>query len=67
MLFLTFLVAILNSTNNTVKYEALVLGLHKAISLNAFVLKVVGDLDIVVRKVRNTIHYFSPHLKSYQQ
>lgn len=53
--------------NNTDEYEALLLGLHKEISLNVVALKVVGDSEIVVRQVRNTIHFFSPHLKSYQQ
>jgi len=43
------------------------LGLQKAISFNVVALKVVGDSEIVVRQVRNTIHYLSPHLKSYQQ
>lgn len=54
-------------TNNVAKYEALLLGLQKAINLNVVVLKVVGDSEIVVRQVRNTIHCLSPHLKSYQQ
>ena len=52
-------------SNNIAEYEALVLGLQKAISLNMVVLKVVGDSEIVVRQVCNTIHYFSLHLKSY--
>jgi hypothetical protein len=30
-------------------------------------LKVFRDFEIIVRKVRNTIHYNSPHLKNYQQ
>lgn len=34
---------------NTVEYEALVLGLDKAINLIVAVLKVVGDSEIVVR------------------
>jgi len=54
-------------TNNIANYEALLLGLHKALNLNVAMLKVVGDSKIVVRQVRNTIHYVSPHLKSYQQ
>lgn len=54
-------------TNNISEYEALMVGLQKAISLNMVVLKVVVDSEIVVRQVRNTIHYLSPHLKSYQQ
>jgi len=43
------------------------LGLQKAISLNVVTLKVVGDSEIMVGKVRNTINYLSPHLKIYQQ
>ena len=30
-------------------------------------MKVFGDSEIIVRKVRNTIHCNSPHLKNYQQ
>ena len=52
---------------NIIEYKSLMLGLHKAISLNVVTLKVVGDLETVVWKVHNTIHYLSPHLKSYQQ
>ena len=29
-------------------------------------MKVYGDSEIVVKKIRNEIHYISPHLKSYQ-
>ena len=53
-------------TNNTTKYEALVLGLKKAIEIKVRNLKVFGDSEIVVRQVRNTIHCLSPHLKGYQ-
>lgn len=53
--------------NNIVEYEALVLGLQKAINLNVVAHKVVGYSQIVVWKVHNTIHFLSPHLKSYQQ
>ena len=35
--------------NNTAEYEALILGLQKALNLNVAMLKVVGDSDIVVR------------------
>eukprot|EP00253_Pinus_taeda_P017659 PITA_17659 len=54
-------------TNNTIEYEAPVLGLQNTISLNVVVLKVVGDLDIVVHQAHNTTHYVSPSLKRYQQ
>lgn len=53
--------------NNTKEYEALILGLHKPTTLNVVVLKVVGDSEITVCQVCNTIHYVSPHIKSYQQ
>jgi ribonuclease HI len=43
-------------TNNTVEYEALVQGLKKAIELNIKELKVFGDSEIIVRKVKNTVH-----------
>jgi hypothetical protein len=43
-------------TNNIVEYEALVQGLRKAIDLGVKELKVFGDFEIIVRKVRNTIH-----------
>jgi len=53
-------------TNNTVEYEALVQGIYKDIDLNVKELKVFIDSEIIVRQVRNTIHYNSPHLKNYQ-
>ena len=53
-------------TNNTAEYEALILDLYKSISLNVAIIKVVGDLEIVVRHVCNTIHGISTRLKSYQ-
>lgn len=54
-------------TNNIFEYKALVFGLQKAISLSVVELKVVSDSEIVIRKVHNTIHCLSPHLKSYQK
>jgi len=54
-------------TNNVVEYEALMLGLQKAISPNVVIVKLVGDSKIMVRKVRNTTHCLSPHLKIYKQ
>ena len=53
-------------TNNTAEYEALVQGLYKAIGLDIKYLQVFGDSEIVIRQVRNTIHYLSGHLKHYQ-
>ena len=53
-------------TNNTAEYEALVQGLKKVIELKLKNLKVYGDSEIVVKQIRNKIHYISPHLKAYQ-
>ena len=53
-------------TNNNAEYEALVLGLKKAIGLEVKKLKFFGDSKIVVRQVRNTIHCLSTHIKGYQ-
>jgi ribonuclease HI len=49
------------------EYEALVQGLKKSIDLNIKELIVFGDLEIIVRQVKNTIHCNSPHLRNYQQ
>ena len=53
-------------TNNTIEYEALVQGLKRAIELNAKKLNFFVDSGIVVRQIRYTIHFLSPHLKGYQ-
>jgi len=53
--------------NNTTEYEALVQELNKAIDLNAKELKVFSDSEIIIRQVRNIIHWNSPHLKNDQQ
>ena len=53
--------------NNIVEYEALVLGLKKAIDLKVEFLKVIGDSKVVTREVLDTIHCVSPNLKNYQQ
>jgi ribonuclease HI len=53
-------------TNNTTKYEALLQGLRKALDMNAQNLTIFGDSKIVVRQVKNSIHYLSSHLKRYQ-
>jgi ribonuclease HI len=52
--------------NNTVEYEALVQGIKKYTDLNIKELKVFGDSEIIVRKVMNTIHCNSFHLRNYQ-
>jgi ribonuclease HI len=53
-------------TNNIAEYEALLQGLRKALDMHIQTLVVFGDSEIVVRQVRDSIHCFSPHLKSYQ-
>lgn len=53
-------------TNNTVEYETLILGLNKVIDLKVELLKVIGDLEVVTRQVRDTIHHVSLNLKNYQ-
>jgi hypothetical protein len=51
-------------TNNTAEYEALLQGLRKDLDMNIQNLTVFGDSEIVVRQVRDSIHYLSLHLKS---
>ena len=41
-------------------------GLNKSIDLNIKEIKVFGDSEIIVRKIKNTIHCNSPHLRNYQ-
>ena len=53
-------------TNNTVEYEALFQGLTNVMELKVKNIKVYGDSEIVVKQIRNKIHYISPHLKDYQ-
>jgi ribonuclease HI len=53
-------------TNNIVEYEALIQGLKKVVDMKARKIKVFGDSEIVIRQVRNTIHFLSSHLKHYQ-
>ena len=53
-------------TNNVVEYEALIQGLKKEIELGAKALVVLGDSEIIVRQVRNTIHCIAGHLRNYQ-
>jgi hypothetical protein len=42
-------------------------GLKKSIDLNVKELNIFGDSEIIVGKVKNTIHCNSPHLRNYQQ
>jgi ribonuclease HI len=53
-------------TNNTPEYKALLQGLRKALDMDVHNLVVFGDSEIVVKQVRNAIHYLSSHLRSYQ-
>ncbi len=53
-------------TNNNVEYEALVLGLKKAIYLKGDALKVIGDSEVVTHQVRDTIQCVSSNLKKFQ-
>ena len=52
--------------NNIAEYEALIQGLKKEIDLGAKALVVLGDYEIIIRQVRNTIHCIAGHLKNYQ-
>jgi ribonuclease HI len=53
-------------TNNTIEYEELLQGLKKDLDMDVQNLMVFSDSKIMVRKVKNSIHCLSPHLKSYQ-
>jgi ribonuclease HI len=53
-------------TKKTVEYEALVQGLKNALGLIDKCIKFFGDYEIIVQRVRNSIHCHSPHLKNYQ-
>jgi ribonuclease HI len=53
-------------TNNTIEYEALLLGLRKALDMDVQKFLVFSDSEIVVKQVRNEIYCLSPHLKNYQ-
>lgn len=54
-------------TNNMVEYEALIQGLKKAIDLGVKDLKECRDSEIIVKHVRNLIHFISNRLTRYQQ
>ena len=54
-------------TNNVVEYEALVHGLRKALNLQIKCIEVFGDSQVVIRQVRDSIHYTSHHRNNYQQ
>jgi ribonuclease HI len=50
-----------------IEYEALLQGLKKVVDLEVKKIKVFDYSEIVIRQVRNTIHFLSSHLKHYQQ
>ena len=50
-------------TKNIDEYEGLLQGLCKVVDKNVKHLEVYGDSKIVVKHVRNTIHYNSCHLQ----
>jgi hypothetical protein len=52
-------------TNNTVKNESLVQGMKRDIYLSTKEIKVLGDIEIIVRKVKNPIHCKSPNVRNY--
>ena len=51
-----------NCTKNIMEYEPLIQGLKKAIDLDIKYLIAYDDSEIIVRQVRNSIHYLSQHL-----
>jgi ribonuclease HI len=53
-------------TNNIFKYEALVQGLKKSTDLKVKEVKVLGDSEIIIKQVKNTIYCNSSHLRNYQ-
>lgn len=53
-------------TNNLVEYEDLLEGLKKSIDMEVKKLKVLGDFEIIIKQIKNTIHYNSLHPKAYQ-
>ena len=54
------------ATNNVVEYEALLLGLQTARSMNIRSLKVLGDSKLVDRQVRNQCQAKHPMLRAYR-
>ena len=54
-------------TDNVAEYEALVQGLRKTIDMGAKAIECVEDSEIIVKQVRNQIHFLSPHLINHQR
>ena len=51
--------------NNVDEYKALVQGLRKTLDLQVKCVEVFGDSELVIKYVRDSIHYTSHHLKNY--
>ena len=51
--------------NNIVEYEPLEQGLKKAIYLGAMIIQCYGDLEIIIKQVRNQIQFLAPHILNY--
>ena len=49
-------------TNNIVEYEALIRGMKKALDLNVQQLMVFKRSNIIVKHVKDEIHYVTPHI-----
>ena len=54
-------------TNNIAEYEVLVQGLRKSIDMGEKVIECIGDSEIIVKQVRNLIHFLSCHLINYHK
>ena len=54
-----------SASNNIAEYEALILGLRMALDLGARRLKIVGDLQLVIRQVLNKYKTHSSKLQEY--
>jgi len=54
------------ATNNVVEYEALLLGLQTARSMNIQNIKVLGDFELVVKQIRNQCQTKHPRLRAYR-
>ena len=53
-------------TNNTIKYKAFTQGVKKVIDLGAYIIQFFGDSEIIVKQVRDHIHFLAPRLLKYK-
>jgi ribonuclease HI len=53
-------------TNNIAEYETLVLGLNAAKDMNIQGLKVYGDVDLIIKQIKNTFQAKHVRLKEYR-